>query len=257
VLSLTVGIRLVASRGEGPRPERLLSLYFLLGAFVGNITSSVAYLGWSDPSLGIPIATTTLLNAICLLGATLGASGVYLFTARTFHGAGDPYERAAGAGAWLAIALMLSSYAAQAAFEGFAIRVVAGPIHWIGFSLRALAFACAGAESLRYYAVSKKRMRLGLSEPIVTNRFLLWGVWSIATGLLVSSELIARVLYLVTTGDAAESVEAVATVAQPLIVITVTITAVLGSISVSLLFLTFFPTRRFRSWLERSWVHAS
>lgn len=252
LLSLVVGLRLLRSERSGLRPERWLALYFVLGAFIGNVTSSVAYVGWSDASLGIPLAATTWLNATYLCCAALGSAGVYLFTAKTFHGPGDPYARAATLGAWFAIGLMFVTLVAQGIVETFQIRVVAGPIYWVSFSLRALAFACAAVESLRYYAASRKRLRLGLSEPVVTNRFLLWGVWSITTGLLASSELIARVIYFATAGELAETAAGVSQIAQPLIVITVAVTAVLGSVAVSLLFLTFFPTAWFRAMLERS-----
>ncbi len=253
ILSLIVGLRLLrAPAATRAHPERLLSLYFLLGAFLGNATSSVAYIGWADPSLGIPLGSTTALNASSLLGGTLGAAGVYLFTARTFHGPGSVHERNATLAAWTAIVLMIACLFAEGVAEGFSIRIVAGPLHWIGFSLRVLAFACAGSESLRYYAASKRRLRLGLAEPIVTNRFLLWGVWALTTGLLLSSELIARVLYLTATGDAALSPEAVAQVAQPIITTTVTVTGALGSIAVTVLFMTFFPTPGFLRWLAGS-----
>jgi hypothetical protein len=253
LLSLVVGLRILrAPTSGGPHPERLLSLYFLLGAFLGNITSSVAYIGWAVPALGLSLSTTTALNASSLVGGTLGSAGVYLFTAKTFHGGNDVYARRATRAAWAAILLMLGVLVAEGAMEGFAIRIVVGPLHWLGFSLRVLAFAGAGLESLRYYAASKKRLRLGLSEPIVTNRFLLWGIWSITTGLLLSSELLARAIYLVTTGDAALTAQAITTVAQPLILVTVVVTAALGSVAVTLLFLTFFPTHGFRRWLENS-----
>ena len=58
ILSLVVGLRLLrAPAATHAHPERLLSLYFLLGAFLGNATSSVAYIGWADPSIGIPLGS--------------------------------------------------------------------------------------------------------------------------------------------------------------------------------------------------------
>jgi hypothetical protein len=49
----------------------------------------------------------------------------------------------------------------------------------------ALGFAWMAAESLRYYGLLRRRLALGLAEPIVTNRFLVWGSGAAATSLLV------------------------------------------------------------------------
>jgi hypothetical protein len=48
-------------------------------------------------------------------------------------------------------------------------------------------------ESLRYHALLRRRMALGLADPVVTNRFFVWGVGSGATCILV---LILTGLYL-------------------------------------------------------------
>ena len=39
------------------------------------------------------------------------------------------------------------------------------------------------AESLRYYAMMRRRAKLGLADPLVTNRFLLWGLGIGAAGI--------------------------------------------------------------------------
>ena len=38
------------------------------------------------------------------------------------------------------------------------------------------AFAWSGVESLRYRAASRRQLALGLADPVVVNRFLLWGL---------------------------------------------------------------------------------
>lgn len=42
----------------------------------------------------------------------------------------------------------------------------------------AAAFAWAAIESLRYWVACRRRRRLGLDDPVVSNRFFLWGVSS-------------------------------------------------------------------------------
>ncbi|MCG8590757.1 MAG: hypothetical protein MJE66_15815 [Proteobacteria bacterium] len=52
----------------------------------------------------------------------------------------------------------------------------AGPWFWLAFALRIQALAWAAFESLRYWRMMRRRMQIGLADPVVTNRFLLWGV---------------------------------------------------------------------------------
>jgi hypothetical protein len=41
--------------------------------------------------------------------------------------------------------------------------------------LYAVTFGWASLESLRYYGVMRRRRSLGLVDPVVANRFLVWG----------------------------------------------------------------------------------
>jgi len=53
-----------------------------------------------------------------------------------------------------------------------------------------LIYAWPAVESLRYYRLLKRRRSLGLAEPIVVNRFLLWGV-------ACSSSVVVNIMNLV------------------------------------------------------------
>ncbi len=46
------------------------------------------------------------------------------------------------------------------------------------------AFAWSAAESLRHWWLQRRRLALGLADPVVTNRFLLWGASGAVTALL-------------------------------------------------------------------------
>jgi hypothetical protein len=48
------------------------------------------------------------------------------------------------------------------------------------------AFTWAGLESFAYYRRVRRRLALGLSDPVVVNRFLLWAVTGFAIGLLAT-----------------------------------------------------------------------
>lgn len=52
------------------------------------------------------------------------------------------------------------------------------PLYWLWTGLMAVSYCWTSWESLRYHAMLKRRMRLGLADPVVANRMLLWGVAS-------------------------------------------------------------------------------
>lgn len=47
---------------------------------------------------------------------------------------------------------------------------------WLSLATRFVGYSWAAIESLRYYAMLKKRLALGLADPAVVSRFLYWGV---------------------------------------------------------------------------------
>lgn len=52
-----------------------------------------------------------------------------------------------------------------------------------------LAYLWTACESLAYHAKMRRRVRLGLADPVVANRFLIWGAMSLVTsvGILLNS----------------------------------------------------------------------
>jgi hypothetical protein len=50
----------------------------------------------------------------------------------------------------------------------------------------ALGFGWMAVESLRYHGLLRRRLALGLSDPLVANRFLVWGAGAAATCVMVS-----------------------------------------------------------------------
>jgi hypothetical protein len=72
----------------------------------------------------------------------------------------------------------------------------------------ALAFGWAAIESLRYHALMRRRLALGLADPVVTNRFFVWGAGAAVTCLLVLllTGLFSKGLTLMTNSVAASVV---------------------------------------------------
>jgi hypothetical protein len=98
-----------------------------------------------------------------------------------------------------------------------------------------------GIEPLVYYAKLRKRVRLGLAEPLIVDRFLLWGLGSLARAALVVMGPIGE-LCLRSLGEEGR---------QAFTTVSLAISGLLGlSASVSY-WLTFNPTPAYVRWVQR------
>lgn len=95
-------------------------------------------------------------------------------------------------------------------------------------------------ESYRYYGLMRRRVALGLAEPLVTNRFLVWGTASLGTLLAV---WISSISFFIPRDPATLAAW------SPGIQIA---TATVGVATVSLYYLTFFPPSWYRAWVARN-----
>jgi hypothetical protein len=171
VVGTAVGMRiLLRARADRSLPE--LAIGIALVSFAGiTQTFSIARVALED-RMG-PGATIALQ-----LGATAGSSlallGLYVFTWRVFR----PDAR------WAVLlfaggsALGLWAGAAMAAVSFYAVGVP--PVltgGWIALSALsyAICFGWGAVESLLYHGRLRLRLRLGLADPLLVNRFLLWG----------------------------------------------------------------------------------
>jgi len=244
VLCLVVGTRLLrAGRGPNRRPELALAIYFLASAFLSTVCQGLVYGGLIDPSIALPDRASRLVLGLGVLGMSVGAAAICVFTWLSFRPNARWARWAAAAGSLLAI----GGFAFEALHEGFAVSLDPGPGHWAAWAGRTAPVAWVTAESFRYWALLRRRLRIGLADPVVVNRFLLWGIWSTATLVNLAADLIARVLYTTWAGTTSELVMEVLV---PVVIGTMAVTMVLGVISATTLFLTFFPTARYRRWLE-------
>ena len=81
---------------------------------------------------------------------------------------------------YAAIALLATAYAADILENGLVNRSHDGSWFRAGMVLRLLVMVWNSVESLLYWRRLRRRLRLGLADPVVTNRFLLWGISSAA-----------------------------------------------------------------------------
>jgi len=93
----------------------------------------------------------------------------------------------------------------------------------------------------------RRRLRLGLADALVANRFLLWGIWSsvmLTTGMI---DPLVRIWYVSRFGIGEQwNPEQGA----PITLALVTVSSGLLIVAMITLYLTFFPTQRFRRWVE-------
>lgn len=145
-------------------PELLLGTSFMLLGGVGYPLAILARAG-GDPSSGLLPIALGVQNAACLL--------MYAATWRTFRAG----SRAPGA----ALGVIALGFGASLV-AGTSGAADAGPGYYLGFTLRVGAFAWPALESFRHYRMFRRRLRIGLGDPVLTDRFRLW---TISTGAIV------------------------------------------------------------------------
>jgi hypothetical protein len=243
MLSLFVGLRLLvlARRNGWAAPELTLAAYFLFSAVLATPPQIIVYGGMSDPRLAVPDALARPLLAFAVGMMVIGAGAIYVFTWKTFH----PERLFAKAIVLLGCLCLVAGYLVEALYEGFTPVIFAGVGHWIGWLGRSAAMFGVCFESLRYYRMLRRRLRIGLADPVVTDRFLLWTVWAAASTLNYVADLLSRSIYVLLYRTTEAVPEYLAATTGPVIVVTM----VLGSVSAVTLFLTFFPTPAYRRWV--------
>ncbi|MCP5060696.1 MAG: hypothetical protein GY937_28700 [bacterium] len=229
-LLLTRGLR------ERELPPILLGLNLLLAMGLGYVLLSIGVVatelgdgtppGWVAPLIAGGYATTTA-----------GLIAALVFTYRVFR-PGQPLALAfvslASFGMCLGWVITGQSGGfTNPSFRGIGISLLLG-------SMLATNFWVA-SEPLAYYWRMRRRMRIGLAEPIVVERFLLWGAGSLARALMIILGPIAE--YAIEYTDAAGGI----LLAQFVLVAA----SLLGLFTSVAYWLTFYPTEGYRSWVSR------
>ncbi len=169
LLTITaVGLRMLQlSRRTGKRPELLIGLSLLLGGTVGA-TLEAAGMGAGQGELGPAAAGRLLFAGKLFVAASLVCQCLFI---RTVFRPGEAWSAALVSGILAIPAVAFAGFAASGTFATGEL-----PLTWFSVELvgRVAASIWLVAEALRYYAMMKKRLALGLADPVVTNRFLLW-----------------------------------------------------------------------------------
>ena len=178
ILAIIIGIRLITlSRRTKRVPERSLGLGIMLTAGFGYGILMFAMIG--RQAAGGSDAAPAFFSWLLALGWISHNAGVVFildFVRRVFR----PEER------W---ARILEFTMGLVLWGGWIAYVVGGGLesnspgrtYWIMFSVIGTYPLWTAIESIRYWKMMRKRVSLGLADPLVANRFLLWAIAAITT----------------------------------------------------------------------------
>jgi hypothetical protein len=225
-----VGLRLLGlARRTRQLPELLVGVGFSLIGLLGYPLAMLSGFGRGAVSeVHVPVWITGVL----LMDA--GLACLYAFTARVFR-AGRAW--AAGFAGLLAAASVASALGTCFALlaappEALSFRVAP---HWAALGQLASSggFGWIGVESWLQLRMARRRQSLGLSDPVVANRFLLWVLFAASTlGMNVANSCA-----LAAGVSAVESVTVQAAM------------AVLGLAASTCMYLAFLPPAAYLRWL--------
>jgi hypothetical protein len=223
-----VGVRLlVTGLGQRSVPELALAAFFLFGGAV-TFGFDLAAREFLADSLEWQARFRTVSN----LGARVPAVAIALFTWRVFR----PTDR------WAA--LLFSLIAGTMLVLSVNHLIVghstpgSGPAFWVGVLTTLVGLGWAMADSFAYYCSSVRRLTLGLTTEVVSNRFLLWSIWS-GTAMLIVLAKVSTILLFDVDGPFTPARGAV-TVFQSMV----------GLTCVTALTLTFYPPTAYKRWVE-------
>lgn len=208
-------------------PELLLSMMLFSVTVIGYPLMVACSLTPATKALALHVLSTLAINGgfVCLL----------LFTLRVFR----PKVL------WAACLVGLTALVLAASAAAYIVEVTGGNPRALTEMVGLVSFNSAGTavayfwttfESLGCYRRLRLQLRLGLTEGIVANRVLLWGLMTLAAGVAVILNVVA-----IQTGSL---------LTPPI----VAISSGLGLVHAGSLFLAFSPPGWYRDWVERRYA---
>jgi hypothetical protein len=224
--SVTIGVRLLLlGRRTGGVPELALGTGFVVGCLIGYVPETIVL-----SSDLLPPRAEALILAVTQVAIRVAAFSVLVFTWHVFR----PKEGwATGFALAIAVALLMS----WLAFPYTRTQALTGrDIFWYDFFAvaRTVAIAWGSVEALLYHRRSRRQLCLGLTDAVVTDRFRLWSIGLASMAALMASTLFASALGV-----------------DPAVAGWVMLESLAGVIGAAALWLTFFPGRRYRAFVER------
>jgi hypothetical protein len=224
--SLVIGIRVMwlAQRTRG-LPEFAMALGLLLMGGLGYPILILAQFGSF-----LPDGARVSLIFVHLVFHAVAMPAVAVFNWRVFR-PHDAWAKALLAAVCLAV---LECFVGQSIDPGYRAMALDGEQVWLLYGqIGVVVFLWSAIESLRYFARLRKREKFGLADPVVANRFLLWGVGTLCAGSVTTLVQVLQALGVDTNGTPAG-----AAVISPL-----------GLIAACTLWLAFLPPARYTRWV--------
>jgi hypothetical protein len=180
------GVRMLrAGLASGREPELWLGLVFCAAAVGVPLRFASIEAVAQDAT-----AIATALSGASHIALSITTGFLYVFVWRVFQPDSAAARRFA-LGGLAALVLTLGLLLASGGARGESHPTVA-----LAAVARAVVLPWACFQSLRYYRMMRRRLVLGLAEPVVTNRFLLWALWTGAFSTMTLFVVIARALGL-------------------------------------------------------------
>lgn len=177
-----VGARLLILAARQRRlPELAFGATFVLLGVVGYplaISARSAAGGTGDGGL----------LAAALAAQNLGALAMYVATWQVFRPDAVWALRLVS----MAGGVFLASLLGDSFQAGRPLLRDGGSWYYLGFAARALAFVWAAHEAFRYHGMMRRRLALGLGDPVVADRFRLWAVSATAVAVAFGAFLAGR-----------------------------------------------------------------
>jgi hypothetical protein len=190
VVVTAVGLRmlLLARRTRG-LPELLIGAGSVLICGVGFPASVASGFGGATGSVNVPLwlASEFVTQAGILL--------MYGFTQQVFR-PGVAWARASIAVASVLLPASLAGAGLALSGADPEASSVAVTHDWLllCFAGYTAGFVWSALESLRHYRMARRREALGLADPVVANRFLLWGCYGLAATGITTANAVGVVL---------------------------------------------------------------
>jgi hypothetical protein len=186
VVSLTVGVRLVALWWRNRQlPELLIGLGVLGIGPVGFGCITFGQILDADFH-----AASRVVFAVGVFAASGGALAKYAFNHVVYH----PGSRAVLSLVYLAGVGMLVCCLWAWVATGFSGAQEFDASYFVRTFLQVGCLLWGSIEALRYWRMMRRRLRLGLADPVVTNRFFMWGVGAGAAGVGTAIGVTAQLL---------------------------------------------------------------
>jgi hypothetical protein len=181
LVGTVVGLKLLGIAARSRKlPEFAIGAGLFAYAAIGQPALLVQQALGEEASLGLRMAIS-VVRVLAFYATLLGLS---VFTWQVF-GAESRWRQALAIGLLLT-ALVSAALTTWATWLKLSAGVPLDQAGRIGMTLHfAFVFGWVALESLRYHALMRKRQALGLADPVVTNRFLVWGAGEGVSSLLV------------------------------------------------------------------------